>query len=362
MRAAQSVAPKILIRARDQPVDQRRFFEIRDSIQPRRHPIAGSQHVARDLRLHRVHVVHQRRRRDHAARVDRGGDQQNDQVEVKTLSIVPTCRPRRRSGLNSPFFHPKEQYHQSPQVITQVGAPVEMGLHMSFNSRELKKLAMFGGRECHGFFEQRPERSAKPVVRGNVKTDLLSIEDRRSELAAHQVPQDHLLARALDLHARRERACEFHDPMIEKRRPHFDRMRHAGVIHLGQDIIRQKVFLIEPEIVLQMAVRRRSSDASSCKTESSAGGSAGCTRARFSRSSNVPLQYTWARAAGIRQPSRNRFNLYSKPILSLDTGQRSGHRQHAPGAPEEAIGERCAPAGWRAASGIRRTIRPRLLR
>ena len=77
-----------LERAGDQPVDERRFFEIGDAVQPRRHPVAGGQHVARDLRLHRVHVVHQRGRRNHAARVNRGGDQQNDQVEVKTLSIV----------------------------------------------------------------------------------------------------------------------------------------------------------------------------------------------------------------------------------------------------------------------------------
>ncbi len=71
----------------DHPVDERRFFKIRNAVQPGGHPIAGRQHVARDLRLHRVHIVHQRRRRNHAARVDRGGNEQNDKVEVKTFSI-----------------------------------------------------------------------------------------------------------------------------------------------------------------------------------------------------------------------------------------------------------------------------------
>ena len=111
---------------------------------------------------------------------------------------------------------------------------------------------MFGRRESHGIFEQRPERPAEPVVRGNVKTDLLSIEDRRGEFAAHQVPQNHLLAGTLDFHAGRERVGELHNPMIQERRPHFHRMRHAGVIHLGEDIVRKKILLIEPEIILQM--------------------------------------------------------------------------------------------------------------
>src|ERR1035441_8667131 len=79
----------------------------------------------------------------------------------------PPSRPFHRPGLNSPFFHPKEQYHQSPQMIAQVGTPVEMSLQKSFNSRELKEFAMFSGRERHGFLEQRPERSAEPVVGGN---------------------------------------------------------------------------------------------------------------------------------------------------------------------------------------------------
>ena len=92
MRAAQSVRSEDFERSRDQPVDERRFFEIGNSIQAGGHPVAGREHVARDLRLHRVHVVHQRWRRNHAARVDRGGDQQNDQVEVKTFSIVRARR------------------------------------------------------------------------------------------------------------------------------------------------------------------------------------------------------------------------------------------------------------------------------
>ena len=70
-------------------------------------------------------------------------------------------------------------------MIAQVGAPVEMGPHMSFDSGEVKELAMLGGRKSHGILEQRPERSAEPIVRGNVKTDFLSFEDRRKLFLAH---------------------------------------------------------------------------------------------------------------------------------------------------------------------------------
>ena len=126
---------------------------------------------------------------------------------------------------------------------------------MSFDSWDLKKVSMFGGRECQCLLKQRPERSPEPVVRGYVESDFLSLEDRRSELVAHQVSQDHLLPATLDLQARRQRASEFHDPMIEKRRPHFHRMSHAGAVDLRQDIVRQEVFLSEPEIGRQIVAR-----------------------------------------------------------------------------------------------------------
>ncbi len=38
---------------------------------------------------------------------------------------------------------------------------------------------------------------------------------------------------------------ELHNPVIEKRRKYFDRVRHAGPVHLGQDVVRQKILLIE---------------------------------------------------------------------------------------------------------------------
>ena len=62
---------------RHQPINERSFFEISDPVQACGDPIARGQHVARDLRLHGVDVIHQRRRGDHAADVNGACKQEN---------------------------------------------------------------------------------------------------------------------------------------------------------------------------------------------------------------------------------------------------------------------------------------------
>jgi hypothetical protein len=59
---------------RDGPVEERRLFEIGDAVEASGYPIAGDEHVARDLRLHGVNVVHERRRRNDATHIDRSGE------------------------------------------------------------------------------------------------------------------------------------------------------------------------------------------------------------------------------------------------------------------------------------------------
>ena len=49
------------------PVFEWRFFEVGDAVQPGGHPVARLQHVAGDLALDGIHVVHERRRADDAA-------------------------------------------------------------------------------------------------------------------------------------------------------------------------------------------------------------------------------------------------------------------------------------------------------
>ncbi len=77
-----------LKRTGDQPVDERRLLEVGDAVEAGGDPVAGGEHVARDLSLHRIHIVHQRWGRNHAAGVDQSGEEQDDQVVVRTLSHV----------------------------------------------------------------------------------------------------------------------------------------------------------------------------------------------------------------------------------------------------------------------------------
>jgi nicotinamidase-related amidase len=62
----------------DHPVLQRGFFKIRDAVQASGHPVARIQHVARDLRLHGIHVVHEGRRADHAPEENENGNSEDD--------------------------------------------------------------------------------------------------------------------------------------------------------------------------------------------------------------------------------------------------------------------------------------------
>ena len=75
MRAAQSRTPKILQETAE-PIDQRSFFKICNAIEPRGDPVATDNHVASGLRLHGIHVVHQRWRRNDAAEVGGARDEQ----------------------------------------------------------------------------------------------------------------------------------------------------------------------------------------------------------------------------------------------------------------------------------------------
>ena len=78
----------------DHPVDERRLFEVGDAIQARRHPIARSQHIPSDLRLHRVDVVHQRWRGEDAAEINGRGEEDNNQKKLASAysSTASACR------------------------------------------------------------------------------------------------------------------------------------------------------------------------------------------------------------------------------------------------------------------------------
>ena len=72
------------VRRRHHPVDQRRLFQVGDAIETSRDPVSRGQHVAGDLRLHGVHIVHQARRTDDAYEEDEASCGDNDPTSSST--------------------------------------------------------------------------------------------------------------------------------------------------------------------------------------------------------------------------------------------------------------------------------------
>ncbi len=65
-------------RHRHHPVDQRRLFEVSDSVETGSHPVSGGEHVARNGRLHGVDIIHQAGRTDDADEEDEASCGYND--------------------------------------------------------------------------------------------------------------------------------------------------------------------------------------------------------------------------------------------------------------------------------------------
>jgi len=81
---------------RDQPIDKRRFLQIGYTVQPRGHPVARLQHVARNLRLHRINIVLQGGRAEDRAQKDHGPENQDRQLtasasEYAMAGLIGAC-------------------------------------------------------------------------------------------------------------------------------------------------------------------------------------------------------------------------------------------------------------------------------
>src|SRR5882724_6593651 len=93
---------KNFVGGRHHPVTQRRFFQVGDAIQTRSDPVARDKHVARNLRLHGIHVVHQARRAGNIYQEDEAGSGYNDPTWSST---VGTASLDAGSLLPSAMFH-----------------------------------------------------------------------------------------------------------------------------------------------------------------------------------------------------------------------------------------------------------------
>ena len=93
-------------------------------------------------------------------------------------------------------------------------------------------------------------------MRRNIEPGFTAGEDSRRKFIAHQLFQDNFLARPAHLQMRRQSGRKLDDAMIEERRPHFHRMSHAHAVGLNQNIVGQKVFLVEPQVRRDRILRR----------------------------------------------------------------------------------------------------------
>lgn len=92
---------------------------------------------------------------------------------------------------------------------------------------------------------------------GNIESDLLSPEDRWRQFVLHQPLKEDFLVLSADFEMHGKGRCEFDNPVIEERRTHLYGVRHAHSIHLGENIIREKVLLVEPQVSRRVVSRPR---------------------------------------------------------------------------------------------------------
>src|SRR6476620_8260363 len=94
------------------------------------------------------------------------------------------------------------------------------------------------------FQKQRLQDGPEPVMRGNIEAFFAAPYDSFGQAILHQFPEHKLQASAADLEIFGKPRCELDDPVIQKRRPDFQRMRHAHAIDFGQNVVGQIVQLI----------------------------------------------------------------------------------------------------------------------
>src|SRR5579859_2383420 len=160
----------------------------------------------------------------------------------------------RRSGLDVPVFDPQEQNHQTPEVVAEIGAALHVIADERFDAIAAKQIGAVDGRGAEGIHQQRAQRAAKPIVGGNVQAGLGAAQHGVRQFALHQALQHDLVLPTVDFHVLRQARGKLDEAMIEKRRAHLERMRHAHAIDFLQDVVGEVVALIEGQIAVQRAV------------------------------------------------------------------------------------------------------------
>src|ERR1700738_4652054 len=111
----------------------------------------------------------------------------------------------------------------------------------------VKECGMLRGTHLQSVHQKLAQRTAKPIVCGNVEADFFAREDGEWQLVAHELAQNEFLLRASNLESGRQGRSKFHDAGIEKRRKHLQGMAHAHAVAFGKNIVSKIIFLTQPQ-------------------------------------------------------------------------------------------------------------------
>lgn len=107
-------------------------------------------------------------------------------------------------------------------MVAHVGFPAHVPLDQIIHRGRAKQAWVIGRATGQGVEQQRPERTAQPVMRRNIESHLLPPQNRRRQLVPHELFQNNLLIRSPYLELVRQSGGKFHDAMIKERWPHFE--------------------------------------------------------------------------------------------------------------------------------------------
>src|SRR6266853_4431296 len=96
--------------------------------------------------------------------------------------------------------------------------PIEMIVQKALDYVPVEEIGFFHVFTGEGVQQQWAQDAAEPVMRGDVEAFLLTLEHRRGQLAAHQMPQYNFERGIADLQVLRKSGSKFDNAMVEKRR------------------------------------------------------------------------------------------------------------------------------------------------
>jgi len=155
-----------------------------------------------------------------------------------------------RWSFDSPSFHPKEKGNKPPQLIPNIDASFQVSTNQLADCGGIKNPAALNLRRGERFEQQRAKKTPKPFVHWYIETGLFPFEHEPGELAPHQLAKQVLLLQSSNLEIFRQRCCKFYNAVVEKRWPHFQRVRHAHTIHFLQNVAGQVRQLVDEQVAV----------------------------------------------------------------------------------------------------------------